>query len=283
MRSRSWKAMAPANASTWPRMLEPGACFSRGEFQGLSRAVRDCAPAGSLAGAASCDGRARGFAGLRYLGTCSARARPQRIFDIPPLVSSETPFNPREKRTALLAHRGAVIWLTGLSASGKSTLATALERRLLEEGVLAATVDGDVLRSGLSRDLGFSDADRRENIRRAAELAYHFADTGVVAIVALISPFRADRSMAAARMRERNLPFAEVFINAPLATCESRDPKGLYRKARSGALAGFTGIDAPYEPPERPALELRTDRETIEESLAKLARHTLELVRLPVG
>ena len=198
-------------------------------------------------------------------------------------MSSGSQFNPRETRAALLTHRGAVIWLTGLSASGKSTLAVGLERRLLEAGVLAAIVDGDVLRAGLSRDLGFSDADRRENIRRAAELAYHFADTGVVAIVALISPFRAERALAAARVRERNLPFAEVFINAPLATCETRDPKGLYRKARSGALAGFTGIDAPYEPPERPTLELRTDRETVEESLAKLAQHTLELVRVPPG
>jgi bifunctional enzyme CysN/CysC len=183
------------------------------------------------------------------------------------------------RRAALLGHRAAVIWLTGLPGSGKSTLATALEQRLLAAGVLAAIVDGDVLRAGLTRDLGFSLADRRENIRRAAELALGLAQAGVVAIGALISPMRDDRSAIAARVRQAGVAFAEVFVNAPLAICEQRDPKGHYRRARAGQIPEFTGVDSPYEAPLYPDLEVRTDLEPIERSVEKLAQFALAQVR----
>jgi len=127
------------------------------------------------------------------------------------------------ERHALLGHRSAVLWLTGLSGAGKSTLATALERRLVARGVLATVIDGDLLRSGLSRDLGYAPEDRRENLRRATELALHLSAAGLVVIVALISPSRADRSEVARRMKETGIPFAEVFINTPLTVCERRD------------------------------------------------------------
>lgn len=180
-------------------------------------------------------------------------------------------------RGALLGHRGAVVWLTGLSGAGKSTLANALEQRLLSLGVLAAVIDGDVLRTGLNRDLGFSADDRRENIRRAGEVALHLARAGVVVAAALISPFREDRLAIARRMHETGVPFGEVLINAPLAACELRDPKGLYRRARAGEIKQFTGIDSPYEPPLAPDLELRTDLESVEQSLEKLSRLALVL------
>jgi adenylyl-sulfate kinase len=171
--------------------------------------------------------------------------------------------------------------MTGLSGSGKSTLAQALEARLLRTGVLATILDGDVLRTGLSKNLGFTAEDRRENLRRATELAMHLADAGVVVIAALISPFRAERAAVAERARERGVPFAEVFINAPLAECERRDPKQLYQKARAGKIPLFTGIDSPYEAPTAPDLELRTDRESIEQSLEKLEAVATQLARLP--
>ena len=182
-------------------------------------------------------------------------------------------------RSAILGHRGCIIWMTGLSGSGKSTLAQALEQRLLNSGILSAILDGDVLRTGLSRNLGFTADDRSENLRRATELAIHLADAGVVVIAALISPFRADRDMAAERAKERDVPFAEVFINAPLAECERRDPKQLYRKARAGEIKQFTGIDSPYEPPLAPDLELRTDRESLNDSIERLAQLALGLAR----
>ena len=182
-------------------------------------------------------------------------------------------------RSALLGHRGAVIWMTGLSGSGKSTLAQELEKRLLRAGVLPAVLDGDILRTGLSKNLGFSPDDRRENLRRAIELALHLADAGVVVIAALISPFRADRAMAAKRAAERGVPFAEVFINAPLDECERRDPKQLYKRARAGEIPLFTGIDSPYEAPLAPTLEIRTDRQSVRESLDKLSEVVLKLAR----
>jgi adenylyl-sulfate kinase len=180
-------------------------------------------------------------------------------------------------REGLLGHRAAILWLTGLSGSGKSTLATGLERRLLEQRLLTVVVDGDVLRSGLNQNLGFTPGDRRENIRRAAEVALYLADAGAIVVVALISPLRINRAAAAERIRASGVPFAEVFVNAPLATCEQRDPKGLYHKARAGEIKSFTGIDAPYEPPLTPTLELRTDLESIDESLEKLTQLALKL------
>jgi adenylyl-sulfate kinase len=169
--------------------------------------------------------------------------------------------------------------MTGLSGSGKSTLAQALEQRLLGSGILSAILDGDVLRTGLSRNLGFTADDRIENLRRATELAIHLADAGVVVIAALISPFRADRAMAAERAKERGVPFAEVFVNAPIAECERRDPKQLYKKARSGQIKQFTGIDSPYETPLAPDLELRTDRLSVGESIESLTQLALGLAR----
>ena len=182
-------------------------------------------------------------------------------------------------RSAILGHRGCIVWMTGLSGSGKSTLAQALEQRLLNSGILSAVLDGDVLRTGLSRNLGFTADDRSENLRRATELAIHLADAGVVVIAALISPFRADRALAAERAKERGVPFAEIFINAPLAECERRDPKQLYKKARAGQIPQFTGIDSPYEAPMAPDMEIRTDRASVAESVERLAEMTLGLAK----
>ncbi len=174
------------------------------------------------------------------------------------------------------------MWLTGLSGSGKSTLANALEVFLLQQRIVPIVFDGDALRTGLSQGLGFSATDREENVRRATEVALLSAAAGLVAVVALISPFRAGRKAAAEAARSRGIPFAEIFVNAPLATCERRDPKGLYQKARRGQLTGWTGVDSPYEPPAAPDLELHTDSETVADSLAKLGRLTLALAQ-PAG
>lgn len=180
-------------------------------------------------------------------------------------------------RARILGHRGAVLWFTGLSGAGKSTLARGLERDLLDARVLAAVVDGDELRRGLSRGLGFTAEDRRENMRRAAALAVALAEAGVVVIVALISPFAVDREQAARIARERHLPFAEVHLNAPLEVCERRDPKGLYRDARAGQLGGMTGVDSPYEAPQTPDLVLATAEETEERCREQLKALALRL------
>ncbi|MGN2639663.1 adenylyl-sulfate kinase [Nocardia takedensis] len=161
----------------------------------------------------------------------------------------------REER----ATRGLTVWLTGLSGSGKSTVAVELERRLVAGGRPAFLLDGDNLRHGLNADLGFSDADRAENVRRVGEVAKLFAEAGVVAVVSLISPFREDRDRVREAHRAAGLPFVEVFVDTPLDLCESRDPKGMYAKARAGEIKGFTGIDAPYEKPVDPELTLRPE------------------------
>lgn len=163
----------------------------------------------------------------------------------------------RSERWAASRLGGATVWFTGLSGSGKSTVAVAVERRLLAAGRAAYLIDGDNLRHGLNGDLGFGAADRAENVRRAAEVARLFADAGLVALVPLISPFRVDRDRARAVHTEAGLPFLEVFVDTPLAECERRDPKGLYARARAGELPGFTGVDDPYEPPTRADLVLR--------------------------
>ncbi|MEQ9914279.1 adenylyl-sulfate kinase [Pectobacterium polaris] len=156
----------------------------------------------------------------------------------------------RELREKLHGHQGVVIWFTGLSGSGKSTLAGALEQALHQRGVSTYLLDGDNVRHGLCRDLGFTDDDRRENIRRVGEVAKLMVDAGLVVLTAFISPHRAERKMVQDLLGEGQ--FIEVFVDTPLATCEARDPKGLYKKARAGELRNFTGIDSAYEAPEAP-------------------------------
>jgi bifunctional enzyme CysN/CysC len=163
----------------------------------------------------------------------------------------------RADRWSALGARGATVWFTGLSGSGKSTIANALERLLVTSGQPAYVLDGDNLRHGINADLGFSAADRDENVRRVAEVARLFADAGVVALVPLISPYRHARERARQAHDVARLRFVEVFVDTPLELCEARDPKGLYRKARAGEIKGFTGIDDPYEAPHRPELVLR--------------------------
>lgn len=162
----------------------------------------------------------------------------------------------REARWRAMGSTGATVWLTGLSGSGKSTVAVELERRLLAAGRPAYLLDGDNLRHGLNGDLGFSASDRDENVRRVAQVARLFADAGLVAIVPLISPYRHARQQARDLHDAAGLPFLEVFVDTPLDLCEQRDPKGLYAKARAGELTGMTGIDDPYEAPDRPELRL---------------------------
>jgi adenylyl-sulfate kinase len=182
---------------------------------------------------------------------------------------------PRTKRWAAAHVHGATVWLTGLSGSGKSTIASALVAALTARGVLSATLDGDNLRHGLNGDLGFSAVDREENVRRVGEVARLFADTGVIAVVPLISPYRAGRDHARALHDAADLVFVEVFVDTPIEVCEQRDPKGLYAKARAGELSGFTGIDDPYEAPLAPELVLPggdvTVSDAVDQVLALLA------------
>ena len=165
-------------------------------------------------------------------------------------------------RSAIKGHRPAVLWFTGLSGSGKSTIADAVERRLLALGCHTYLLDGDNVRHGLNRDLGFTGADRVENIRRVIELAHLMADAGLIVLVSFISPFRAERQQARERLADYG--FLEIFVDASLEECERRDPKGLYRKARAGALKNFTGIDSAYEPPEAPEVHLHSVETTVE-------------------
>jgi bifunctional enzyme CysN/CysC len=174
----------------------------------------------------------------------------------------------REARAAIKGHRPCVVWFTGISGAGKSTIANALERRLHALGCHTVTLDGDNVRHGLNRDLGFTDADRVENIRRVAEVARLMADAGLIALVSFISPFRAERDSARALVGENE--FIEVFVDTPLDVAEQRDRKGLYRKARAGVLPHFTGIDSPYEPPQSPEVHLETAVSGVEESVAKI-------------
>jgi len=172
---------------------------------------------------------------------------------------------PRETRWTAAGLHGATVWLTGLSGSGKSTVAGEIERQLLARGVATYSLDGDNLRHGLNGDLGFSTADRVENVRRVAEVARLLADAGFVVLVPVISPYRAGRGHARQLHHDADLTFLEVFVDAPLDVCEARDPKGLYARARAGEVKGFTGIDDPYEPPAHPDLVIATDRQPAEE------------------
>ncbi|HSH22548.1 MAG TPA: adenylyl-sulfate kinase [Acidimicrobiales bacterium] len=176
----------------------------------------------------------------------------------------------RDQRWSALGAHGATVWFTGLSGSGKSTVAAAVERRLIDAGRPAYVLDGDNLRHGLNADLGFGDDDRAENVRRLGEVARLMADAGLVALVPAISPFRTGREAARAAHAEAGLPFFEVHLATPLDECERRDPKGLYARARAGGLAGLTGIDSPYEAPEHPELVLVPDDGDVDRQAARV-------------
>jgi bifunctional enzyme CysN/CysC len=183
------------------------------------------------------------------------------------------------ERAVRIGHRGAVVWLTGLSGAGKSTIAQSLERDLFHRGMNTYVLDGDNIRHGLNSNLGFSPDDRFENIRRVSEVAKLMADAGTVVITAFISPYRMDRSRAREIALEGNAEFIEVFVDAPLEVCEARDPKNLYKKARAGQIREFTGIDAPYEAPEDPEIVVHTDRQSVGESVTTILEQLLPRLR----
>jgi len=176
----------------------------------------------------------------------------------------------REARAAAHGHRGAVLWFTGLSGSGKSTIGHRVERMLIERGAFAYVLDGDNVRHGLNSDLGFAAEDRVENIRRIGEVARLFADAGALVLSAFISPYRKDRDRVRGLMSPGE--FIEVFVDTPLEICEARDPKGLYKKARAGEISNFTGLDAPYEAPENPEVHLQTANLSVDEAAAQVIR-----------
>jgi adenylyl-sulfate kinase len=173
-----------------------------------------------------------------------------------------------QQRALRNGHAGRVVWLTGLSGSGKSTIANDLERELFNLGRHAYVLDGDKIRHGLCSDLAFSPKDRKENIRRVGEVAKLFADAGIICVTAFISPYRSDRELV--RKMVEPGTFVEVYVNAPIEVCEQRDPKGLYVKARANLIKDFTGVSAPYEAPEKPEMELHTDKVPVAESVARI-------------
>jgi adenylylsulfate kinase len=179
----------------------------------------------------------------------------------------------REAREQLLKQRGATVWFTGLSGSGKSTIAFTLEHELVRMGRLAYVLDGDNIRHGLNKNLGFSAADREENIRRIGEVAKLFADAGLIVMTSFISPYRKDRETVRALHQAGNLPFVEVHVATPIETCETRDPKGLYKKARAGELKNFTGIDDPYEAPASAEVTLDATNTSPQEAAAQLINY----------
>jgi adenylylsulfate kinase len=185
----------------------------------------------------------------------------------------------REFRENKLGQRSKVIWLTGLSGSGKSTIGLALEKRLFQENFVAQLLDGDNIRSGINKNLGFSEEDRKENIRRIAEIAKLYLSSGIITINSFISPTAETRNIAKEIVGDAD--FLEIYINAPMATCESRDVKGLYKKARAGEIQGFTGVNQVYEEPENPALELRTDLLGVDEAVDKLFTFLKKHIILP--
>ncbi|URZ14038.1 adenylyl-sulfate kinase [Clostridium felsineum] len=182
----------------------------------------------------------------------------------------------REHREKMLKQKGVVLWFTGLSGSGKSTVASLLEKSLYEMGYLTYLLDGDNLRHGLNSDLGFRSEDRTENIRRVSEVAKLFADGGIITITTFISPFKEDRSNARKLLGE---DFVEVYIDCPLEVCEKRDPKGIYRKARDGEIKNFTGIDSPYEAPENPNITVKTyentEKQCVQDIIEYLREHEI--------
>ena len=185
----------------------------------------------------------------------------------------------RDEREKLLKQKGVLIWMTGLSGSGKSTIAYTLEHALVQRGHLAYVLDGDNVRHGLNKNLGFSAEDREENIRRIGEVANLFADTGVITITAFISPYRKDRDINRELLGQGN--FVEVYCKAPLDVCEQRDPKGLYKKARAGEIKGFTGIDDPYEEPLNPEMVIQTDQTSPQEATVALIERLESMGKIP--
>jgi adenylylsulfate kinase len=185
-----------------------------------------------------------------------------------------------QDRHALAGHKSFIVWFTGLSGAGKSTLAHALEKALFNKGCRTFVFDGDNVRHGLCSDLGFSQADREENIRRIGEMSKLFLEAGVIAITAFISPFRNDRDRVRTLVKEGE--FVEVYCNASLSVCEKRDTKGLYKKAREGQIKDFTGISSPYEPPENPELEINTGTETLEECVEAVIKYLTKRELIPV-
>ncbi|KDN52406.1 putative MET14-ATP adenosine-5`-phosphosulfate 3`-phosphotransferase [Tilletiaria anomala UBC 951] len=185
-----------------------------------------------------------------------------------------------ERCSFLRAQTGATLWLTGLSASGKSTIATALEQYLLHRGLHAYRLDGDNIRFGLNKDLGFSQKDREENIRRIGEVSLLFADSASLCVTSFISPYAADRELARKLHTSHKpaLPFIEIFVDASLAECERRDPKGLYAKVRKGEIKSFTGIseDAPYERPQKPEIHIDADKTSVEDAVKVIAHYLIE-------
>ncbi|MBP3951188.1 adenylyl-sulfate kinase [Bacillus suaedae] len=189
------------------------------------------------------------------------------------LVWHETTIK-KEERQKRNGHRSCILWFTGLSGAGKSTLANALEHRLFEQGTKSYILDGDNVRLGLNKGLGFSDDDRKENIRRIGEVAKLFVDSGTVVCTAFISPFKEDRDRVRELVEEGE--FIEVYVRCSLEACEQRDPKGLYKKARSGEIPAFTGISSPYEEPEAPEIVVDSDKQTVEESVETILAYLKE-------
>lgn len=181
----------------------------------------------------------------------------------------------RDDREKLKGHKSFCLWFTGLSGSGKSTIADSVEQRLHQMGVHTYLLDGDNIRKGLNSDLGFSDSDRVENIRRISEVASLFTDAGVAVVTSFISPFRSEREFARSKFPEGE--FIEIFVDCPLEICESRDVKGLYKKARNGEIKAFTGIDSPYEKPESPELVVASHKESVEESVKKIIDYLIKM------
>ena len=181
----------------------------------------------------------------------------------------------REDRGQLLGQVGATLWFTGLSGSGKSTIAVALEKALLDKGKLSYRLDGDNIRLGINQNLGFSAEDRKENIRRVGEVSKLFVDAGVIVLSSFISPYEADRNEVRQLHEDAGMTFVEVFVDCSLDEAEKRDPKGLYKKARAGEIKNFTGIDDPYEAPKTPELHLKTDQATLENEVSEIINYLI--------
>ncbi|TVY47508.1 Adenylyl-sulfate kinase, partial [Lachnellula occidentalis] len=210
----------------------------------------------------------------------------------PPPPHSNITWHPsltRSERSSLRSQTGLTLWFTGLSASGKSTIATALEQHLLHLGLSAYRLDGDNVRFGLNRDLGFSEKDRNENIRRIGEVAKLFADASTIALTSFISPYISDRKIArdlhadVGTSKDEPIPFIEVFVDIPVEEAEKRDPKGLYKKARAGEIPNFTGISAPYEAPVNAEITVHTDKSSVEECVQQIMKYLVEKKLLPEG